>query len=543
MNKPTIAATCRVSLMLALSLVALVPAHAAPDSDVFVWIDAHPFGPGDRDMTVRVKLADGETSSNTELWVLYSTDASALAAATLGGNVPHGRATLSTSGSELSATFIFPHQDHPTPNSKDVHPAKISSGATTYYKVVKKRGTQVIASRNVSFTMPDKLTIANFGDSYASGEGAPYATGDRWSDQECHRSSNSGQSRAVKSYRESHAEVAVAYLNVACSGAQIDEGIVSSQTKQKSWFASENMSHLVRPQIDQVASWLNDNHYEQLDIALISIGGNDVGFGPWVVEYFVAPFNLTASSHAQARSNIKQHIDDNIPVGYRSLKTELDARLNYERVLVTEYPDPTRWKDGGFCGRPESSAIKYGSCWGVIEAVNSPASEYEFAFDSIVTRMNAKIREQVRSFEGWSFLDGAVVSSQRHGICNCDEPYFNTLGDSLRLQGDAEGTMHPNRRGHREIYEPLVQNGLDGAIRELRKKYTKDQAKELLKEQAARQARRAAARKALTTLQRPLPAQLPNARLVAPDTFAKAKQAPPPKNLGDDNRMTDDAKE
>lgn len=529
------------ALALALALSTTSHAEAQAAADAFVRIDSHPYGPGDRDMTLGVKLVGGETSSNTEIWILYSRERAAIASAKVGDKVPQGRAKVASVSADgvVSATFTFPHTDHPKPNATDANQTSINSGATTHYKVVKKRGTSQEASRVVSFAMPDKLTIANFGDSYASGEGAPFASGARWDHEVCHRSSNSGQSRAVKDYRSKHPEVAVAYRNVACSGAQVRDGMTASQSKSTP-FWNETLNTRVAPQLDQVEAWLKDNRYEQLNIALVSIGGNDVGFGPWVTEYFLAPNNLMDASKAQARSNIRKNIDEHIPLVYDELKDGFDARFDYDHVLVTEYPDPTRWKDGQNCGRFEL----YGACWGPVESAASPEQEFEFARESIVQRLNSKISGRVNGYDGWTFLGGAVSESRLHGVCNCDAPYFNTIGASIVNQGDPYGVMHLNRTGHREVYKPVVLEGLTKVIDALRRKYKMEQAKELAKEKASKQLRQARARLTLqrTLLQKPELVRIPPPKIPS-ELLQQVKPAQATKDTGDDSRMPDDLEE
>src|SRR5678815_722490 len=188
----------------------------------------------------------------------------------------------------------------------------------------------------------DRLTIANFGDSYASGEGAPYASGPKWGStgEQCHRSSNSGQAKAVKAYKGAHPETAIAFVNVACSGAGVLDGITRSQ-KKKGFFEHEDFPTRVKPQYEQVKEWLDRNSFEQLNIAIISIGGNDVGFGPLVTMFLIEPGNLVDANDGnarRARENVAIDIRQNIPKNYDELKDIFDANFDYDRVLVTAYP-------------------------------------------------------------------------------------------------------------------------------------------------------------------------------------------------------------
>jgi hypothetical protein len=483
---------------LLLGLAAFLPGRADAQSPAgaFAVFDASPFGPGDRSMTGKIRLQPGENTGNVEAWVIYGDNRSAVAGGQLGAAVPHGKARggVVDSAGVVSLTFVFPHSAHPTPNVADRSAVKYPSGKTLYYKWVKRRGTAQVASEVVEFRMPDKLTIVNFGDSYSSGEGAPYASGAKWgsSGEQCHRSGNSGQAKAVREYKRQHPETAIAFLNVACSGAGVRDGITGSQ-KKRGFFEDEEFPTRVKPQYEQAKEWLDRNSYEQLNIALVSIGGNDVGFGPLVKSFFLAPGNIADPNDAgarRARENVTINIKENIPLNYDELKRVFDAHFDYDRVLVTAYPDSTRDKDGHFCGKP---LTLYGACWGPVEVLNGQA-EFQFAYSSILAPLNNGIKAKVEAFPRWAFLDDTQTRGQRHGICNCEVPYINTIGAALADQLDPMGTMHPNRRGHEKIYRPVVLDALEREIKRLRIHYAKAHAKEIAEERVRRKVEAATAR-------------------------------------------------
>jgi hypothetical protein len=533
-NRPALSMSA--ALLAASALLAPSQLHAA-DPDPFVSVDRPPYGPGDRDVQLSIQLGSGDTSQNTEIWVLYSKDKGVLQGALVGSPVPQGKAKieLTDAGGVVKASFIYPHGDAPQPNVVDRNPAALPAGTRVYQKVIKKRGSIQVASSVLEFRMPDRLTIANIGDSYASGEGAPYSSGNKWDYELCHRSNNSGQSRAVKAFRQAHPEVSIAYRNVACSGAEIDDGLLQSQDKLGP-FADTN-GKTVKPQLDQLETWLKDNGFEQLNIALLSIGGNDVGFAPYVKDYFILPNNLMDADHAPARSVIATHIRERIPAGYAELKEQLDARFDYDHVLVTAYPDPTRWKNAQFCGAPEA----YGKCWGVVESLASPQTEFRFASEAVVGKLNSTIRSTIDSFKKWGFLSDSADAARTHGICNCDSPYYNTVGSSMLGQGDPWGTMHLTRTGHKQVYQPVVSAGLEKAFTALQRKYKMEQAKELAVQKLNEAKQRAEARAKLAALVRKTPQRLTSSDAIPKELLEKATlNAVKPADTGDDNRLPDD---
>lgn len=511
-----------------------IPAFAQAPAAEFISYDSSPFGPGDRSMKLSIQLTGGETNANTELWVIYGENRAAITSATVGGSAAQARVRLDTVNGEgvASGNFIFPHSDNRRPNMTDTNAAVINSGRTVHYKLVKKRGANVSTSPLVSFAMPDKLTIANFGDSYSSGEGSPYASGDRWDNEICHRSGNSGQARAVRTIKSEFPGMAIAFKNVACSGAQVAEGIMLSQKKQ-TWFGEgEELQRVVPPQMTAVRDWMGDNGYAELNIAMVSGGGNDVNFGLFVEKFFVLPFEFKAGSTEY--NNLRTTIANDVPQLYRSLEQAFEQNFTYDRVLVSEYPDPMRGADGQFCDAEHS-------------AMNS----------AFLVPLNNAVRTTVADFPKFRYVDGTMAESRRNGLCNNDTPYFNNgLFDTFWVQGDVFGIVHPNRRGHREIYQPVYEAQLRTAVRDIAIKWAKIKAKEAAR--AAAVAEQLSARTQIVQARRgaqPLKAiravkVSPAFTLSATDKMATSKaitaaaasaKGKPVQTFGiADNRMTDD---
>ncbi|KQM62294.1 MULTISPECIES: GDSL-type esterase/lipase family protein [unclassified Sphingomonas] len=483
MSKPLSRA---LALLLAASALPLAPYALAQDAPPqFIAYDDVPFGPGDRALPLAVKLDPGDTSANIAIWVVYGDDAAEVRAATLSGQQPRGRVAIASTSADgvAKARFVFPHTVHPTPNAQDVRPRKIASGNRVFYKVVKARGAAIVESPVVAFVVPDALTIANLGDSYASGEGAPYRTGAKWDNDLCHRSDNSGQARAVATIIDENPDTAIAFKNVACSGAQVAEGLLLSQPKA-SWIWEEVQPELktpVRPQLAAVRDWLADRGYAELNIAMVSGGGNDVDFGGFVQNYLVLPGVMRPGD--EAGTHLRQRIAQDVPQLYASLRQAFDANFTYDRVLVSEYADPMRGADGAYCDLPPFS----------------PRSEFSALDAAFLQPLNAAIRSAVGDGAKWSVV--ATASRARgHGLCNERQPYFNNnLAASFLMQGDAFGIVHPTRTGHANTYQPAYEIALRDAVRDIRRKWALIAARRSATEkaQAAAMARAIAARTAI----------------------------------------------
>ena len=172
----------------------------------------------------------------------------------------------------------------------------------------------------------------------------------------------------------------IAFINVACSGAEIYEGIIVTQEK-RGLFQDENSPPiLVKPQGDQVHEWLGNNHYEKLNIAMFSIGGNDIGFGPTVRNFLIVPSgNLvgTDSEASKTRGNLKTAFASKLPEAYDTLKPYMDAHFDYDAVLVTAYPIPLAMPAGIFVLRPGGRTESVG------EQSNQPITRANFDLRTI----------------------------------------------------------------------------------------------------------------------------------------------------------------
>jgi hypothetical protein len=81
----------------------------------------------------------------------------------------------------------------------------------------------------------------------------------------------------------------------------------------------------------------------------------------------------------------------------------------------------------------------------------------------VVVPLNDAIQSAATTF-GWNYVDGVLSkfggdSSDHiaHGFCSGDQRWVNTFNDSWRVQGDKNGTVHPNLDGHSWYAQRLVQ--------------------------------------------------------------------------------------
>ena len=180
----------------------------------------------------------------------------------------------------------------------------------------------------------------------------------------------------------------------------------------------------------------------RVDAVVISVGINDLGFSSLVQRSI-----LKASGQARKDriAGVANRVETDLADGLDALRAAIDARLHPRRVFLTEYP----------VGIFKEIAEGAEPCGVLGSIVPSPGSQEGFDLDREDARdmgvvgvaLNRKLRAKAHDF-GWVFVSGIERASDGHGYCS-DRPYFVSAEESCRNQGDFEGMLHPNQRGHR----------------------------------------------------------------------------------------------
>jgi hypothetical protein len=323
------------------------------------------------------------------------------------------------------------------------------------------------------------LLIASIGESYAAGEGAPTNSGTTsaiWVEPQCHNSGSNGR-RLAAAKLDALDNVNVELKDVACSGATINVGALGPFV---GWPVNGVLQNALPAQIRQVKDWLNTYPNRRLDVLIVSIGGNDAGFGR-VVAKCLTPFT-NCSTDAQLASILQDGDPDRateflgfnrLEGAYDQLADEIEAELNPRYVLVTEYPNPLHDEKGRFCNSmdenfevvpqhltwgtiaPNTGILRWLEFGGAMKEVKS--YESEFMENAFLRPMNSFLRRMVLKNvdRGWRFVAGTAELTYEHGFCS-KERWFNTLKDSFQTQGDVSGTAHANKLGQKP-YQWLIQ--------------------------------------------------------------------------------------
>jgi hypothetical protein len=381
-------------------------------------------------------------------------------------------------GFEGWASFFesWPLDSPSTTSPLDINPVVHGRDTCVFYRIrIRRNGTVTFTSPILSFRMPDTYNIAIAGDSYGAGEGAPQDVfevfgnnEDMWSHNDCHRSRKSGLVKAVKRFIHRNPDVAVDYIHVACTGARVSNLISDEQTRAVMEFSNP---HPVQFDIIQNEFLGDENQiHGELNLLLLSIGGNNAGFGSYVADFIILAAN--AADDEDLPDEIEDNLSD-LSDRFEALDEDIQERFPTAKVAISTYPDSTKGPRGR-CGRapgPIEFAATYHCCLLEVDPVFNPVEEYRFTSNDFIGPLNDVIRDAVSSanepdeFTDWYAID---VEEQMgaHGFCACDKPYINRASMSIATQGDVFGIAHPNGRGYKEVYRELGSNRISDIYRD-----------------------------------------------------------------------------
>lgn len=338
--------------------------------------------------------------------------------------------------------------------------------------------------------------VLGLGDSYGAGSGAAVPSdtpGDAaargYVDATCERTPRAHQAKAALELERSDPRSAVVFIHLACAGAHVSPGMLSPLRGN-------------RPQVDQARDLLRG---QTPDLALLSIGGNDAGFGGFVqmclltpgIDCPITPFAGFDSLHefldaraAVLRDGTSADPSQGLPALAACLGTGGCATsetpdgsgaslgLAPERVVVTPYPDITKGDAAAYCvadptspdpGLANASAEEWRWADAMLGSLSPvPSFEYTDAGGTRVTLerrspgLNAIIAETGPRF-GWSPVAGVYTGSTAHGYCASG--YDSATGQgrwTFRIldeaaPGAAKVPVHPNAGGHAHFTDEVTE--------------------------------------------------------------------------------------
>jgi hypothetical protein len=387
--------------------------------------------------------------------------------------------------------------------------------------------------KEVAFDIPADRLIVVMGDSYASGEGNPDASviarnfvtsldgppvqndnNATWMSERCHRSMWAGPMRAGIKMAQNTEHVengvkiqhggGVTVISTACSGAELADLMIGGNGyKGRMTFEQMKNAHRdlegyeklplfrtvtpdhwlrLKPQLQEIIDLLGTSSPSVADALLLSIGGNDIGFGDIVVNFLLTkgvPDDKTKKKHAASIGRLGN--------AFSPLFQQIEEKLRPENVYLMAYPDPTRLSAPA---APNADA-EYCSCSAGAFTILTAAErknllcidekENRYASNDILLKLNGQLAG-VAARHGWYFVHGlerepfltgstanprALPQFDSHAWCADDgKRWLRTYTDSFVLQELipnkfplSSGTMHPNANGH-EAYMSVLQDAM-----------------------------------------------------------------------------------
>lgn len=339
--------------------------------------------------------------------------------------------------------------------------------------------TPVLGENNESFSttikVVDKLVVG-LGDSYASGEGNPdvpvkfqggrvnkdhiltenlytpkkdknnYAI---WADRRSHRSLYSYQFDTALVLALENPKQAITFLSYSCSGAKVEHilsewkhATENKKMRRKDRWISKgdgqeqvtyDRSSQIMPQIEALTRDLKcppnwggvcKKGTREVDLVLLSIGGNDIGFTNYVIN-IATPERGAVSNLAARKPNdekIKKALN-NLTKSYKNLSEELantlpikncSDRMNCKNVILTTYPNILNDENGMLCTDDrEAFLIPFGTD-------DNRGIRIKETLDKVIVPLQKTQNNLIDQGIGWSIVNSHNESYRIHGLCSKD---------------------------------------------------------------------------------------------------------------------------
>jgi lysophospholipase L1-like esterase len=267
-----------------------------------------------------------------------------------------------------------------------------------------------------------------------------------WLEPRAYRSLRSGPAHAARLLEDTVEGTVVTFLPFGRTGSEIDAGLLGPRTSGgrsvDSWIDD----------IGQLEEVVRTVGKRRIDALLIYIGVNDVGVASSLEDLIRGDNALlgggddAANRHAVETRALRRLAD--LPAKFQDLADALEV-LNVGQVYLIEYPtglfDRSDRTDGGGCGVFTSDFD--------LDLTRADARLVRFLAEQLNDVLAAEAEKPGR--DNWYFVTGIDDQFRGHGYCVDRGRFFVQAEESLALQGDTEGTIHPNPDGVKVIAEAI----------------------------------------------------------------------------------------
>lgn len=293
----------------------------------------------------------------------------------------------------------------------------------------------------------------------------------RWLDQACHRSLYSQQLRAALQLAIEEPHRAVTYIGLACSGAEITDGLFL-RYKGNEWVPNppelSQISAAAVAQCDRAPAEPQDlpeayhikgsvpelgglvlykcpiERSRKIDLLLLSIGGNDIGFARLLANAILSDQSTLrklggwiGQVHGQSQAS---GLIDTLDERYKALNRALHNILHIpweesDRILLTGYPGLALLGDGSTVCPDGRAGMDVVADFNLSTA---KAREGVWVSDKLNRIMKASAGKH-----GWTFVDHHRRAFVDRGICAGFTDNAFSIADDLRIPRKVDGKWVP----------------------------------------------------------------------------------------------------
>ena len=303
----------------------------------------------------------------------------------------------------------------------------------------------------------------------------------RWLDQACHRSLYSYQLRAALGLAVEDPHRAVTFASFACSGAEVTWGLFlrykgnewvpnPPDLSQISAAADAQCGKREAPKVDMPEAYhmhgvipelmggltLSKCPFGQarkIDLLLMSVGGNDIGFARLVANAVLSDQSLVRSLggwFGQVHGNQEsQELLTRLDQRYKAMNRAIHGILHVpwdesDRVILTAYPPFALLDDAGNMCRDGSAGMEVFSEFKITQKAALSSSWLADKLDQVMQKSAAA--------HGWSYAEAHRKTFVGRGLCAGHTNGLGPLVDELRLPRRRDGVWHPYNPAHYEPY-------------------------------------------------------------------------------------------
>jgi hypothetical protein len=347
------------------------------------------------------------------------------------------------------------------------------------------RPAEFSRTRDVSYgRAPDGSPLdgypARLGDWKEIGDPTFLDAGPSWMSQACHRSLYSYQARVALQLAVEDPHRAVTFISFACAGAEVTSGLLL-RYKGTEWAPDQpdkpQISAVARAQcgLTEAPETNYQNTYSlngklvdlenivlatcprgkgrKIDLLLLSIGGNDVGFARLVANTILASKStLRSLSGWMGQVQTAAQLVEGLPtleLRYKALNRALHMHLQVpwtesDRIILTAYPVMSLLEDGAdVCPNGKTGMNVFPE----FELSSSKA----IAGERAAAQLNTSMRNVAKAFS-WSFVERHRSEFAGHGVCAGSEGGAINLGDETRVPRKIDGVWQPYNPGDYQAY-------------------------------------------------------------------------------------------